>query len=261
MFGMPTFLLTDKQKQRLIEAEKQAKKERIERGKKNAVPWEPMTMAVPKKVWPSLAIDGDTYYIVHSLFDVKPTKEKLTTKPGEVVSRGIYSYYHRILPAGETLSVPLYPERDSQPSVYFTKPVVIPVLVEAPGRVWMSMTPAEIFSQRGGIKFCRDEVLVGGLGLGWFLTEVAKRSQVKKITLVEKNPLLLEWYGNDLCKKLGVDVICDDVYNVIPKMPKTTRMALDIWPGWFDARYDRQLRQARRDGYNIWAWGSARGER
>lgn len=123
----------------------------------------------------------------------------------------------------------------------------------------MSITPAELLSQRSGIKFCRGNVVIGGLGMGWFMQEVLKRKQVAKVTVVEKNRDLLDWYGERMCKEHGVDLICDDVWNVVGKQPAGTRYAIDIWKGFFRARYDRQLMDARKAGHDIWAWGSARG--
>lgn len=184
---------------------------------------------------------------------------------------GRYAYAPIVLKAGNGLEVPYAPERDPA-EVYFTDDVVIPRLVEARRgsegswrnwRVWMSLTPAEIWSQRSGISHARDTVVVGGLGMGWQLAQIMKRKQVKKVIVVEKSTELLDWYGYELCEKLGVhEVICGDVWDVFerfePNDPKV-RFVLDIWPGWWDARYDRQLTKKRREGFKIWAWGSPRG--
>ena len=102
-------------------------------------------------------------------------------------------------------------------------------------------------------------VVIGGLGMGWFLHEVAQRKQVKKITIVEKDEELIAWYGNALAKKYNAEIVCADIYDVYRDFSKETRFLLDIWPAWFDATGDRKLRKMRAEGFNVWAWGSPRG--
>ncbi len=227
-----------------------------------AVPWNP-NHPIPKRVNPPLVIQGETYKIGYEIFpDVVPTTVFADNRPERFREYGDWRYYHLINEEGTPLDLPVFPNRDTQPKVYFTSDVLIPALWKASPwgwQVWMSITPGEMFSQRSGVKFCRGNVVVGGLGMGWFLHEISKRSQVKRITVVEKSRDLLDWYGNDLCKKYGADVICDDVWNVVGKQPPGTRYALDIWPAWFDAQGDAVLCEARAAGHDIWAWGAARG--
>lgn len=261
---IPSFLFRPQQRRQMREAEERANRDRFERNKHRAEAWDMWKTKPPRKLHEPLVIIGETYNIDHKLFDVKPTSAVLDADPATFQERdGQYRYYHLRTRPFMPLTVPIYPERDSQPQVFFTSPVVIPSLLFKDRfdgwTAWMGMSPAEIMSQRGGIKFCRGNAVIGGLGLGWFLSEVVKRGKCDKITLVEKEPALLDWYGADLCKKLGVEVICDDIWNVVGKQPAGTRYAIDIWPGWFDARYDSRLREARAAGHEIWAWGSARG--
>jgi hypothetical protein len=190
---------------------------------------------------------------------------------------GRYAYAPAILKAGDGLEVPFAPERDSA-EVRFTGDVNIPRLVEARRgseetswrnwRVWMSLTPAEFWSQRSGIRHARDTVVVGGLGMGWQLAQIAKRKQVKRIVVVEQSQELLDWYGTELCAKLAaahgknIDVVCGDVWDAFCQFDpddKKVRFVLDIWPGFWDARWDSKLREKRCQGYKVWAWGSPRG--
>jgi len=253
---LPSFLYTeeDRRRQRLSEFR------RYERHRPDAVDWD-QNMKVPRRAGELLVIRGETYKIDHVLFDVKRSESLSESDPSTFREYKNWRYRHLHLQEGMPLILPIY-NRDSTPHVCFTTSVEIPALLEAHHgrwRTWMSITPAEIFSQRNGIKFCRDNVVVGGLGLGWFLSQVAKRSSVRKITLVEKDRGLLDWFGNDLCKRLGAEVICDDIWEVMRKTPVgKTRFALDIWPEWFDARHDPMLRGARRQGHKIWAWGAER---
>jgi hypothetical protein len=233
---------------------------------KYAVPWSEAKPPRSSGEQP-LMIKGETYDLGHRLFDV-PTS-KLLDEKGMVVHEQ-WAYQHARLPAGTHLSLPMFPGRESQPRVYFTTDVAIPTLFRREGhgptrhpvrswKTWMSITPAEVFSMRSGISFSQGRVVIGGLGMGWFLKQIAARKQVKKIIVVEQSAELLDWFGNRICKEFGAEVICDDIWNVVGKQPPGTRYAIDIWPEWYDARHDVKLREARQAGHNIWAWGAARG--
>lgn len=128
------------------------------------------------------------------------------------------------------------------------------------GAVWMSLTPAEMLSQRSGIQKAEGKVLVGGLGIGWFLRKVCEKQTVNEVVLVEKSQELLDWYGYDLCQRYAkvTDVICDDVFAVIEKFPDH-QLLLDIWPvyrGRESAQTDPRLKAIRAHaGDRVWAWG------
>jgi hypothetical protein len=55
------------------------------------------------------------------------------------------------------------------------------------GAVWMSLTPNEMLSQRSGIQKASGKVLIGGLGLGWFLRKVCAKPMVEEVIVVEKS--------------------------------------------------------------------------
>jgi len=220
-----------------------------------AIDWDPK-MKVPRD---DILVRAETYT---TDFEFPIKSKKISSDPYDRASNTYVEYKHirartLRLPKGQGLSLPLDPRRAHHPYVFFTDDIVFDAL-QRNGQTWMSITPAEILSQRSGLRFSQGHVVVGGLGMGWFLHELSKLDKVTKITVVENDADLLDWFGNDMCRKYGADVICDDVWNVLPKMPEA-RFALDIWPAFFDALYDRRLLEARRDGYKIWAWGSPRG--
>jgi len=257
-------LLPPKERQRRAKERLNAQKRRYEFHLPRAADWDFEKIKMPKSASDVMMIRAESYgYDIakYFVFDVEPTNKYLDSKPGTFIERGKYRGYHLQTTPHEPLTFPI--REGASSDVFFTSAVVIPSLVEqkpwGKWETWMGLSPAEMLSQRTGIRFCRGNVVVGGLGLGWFLAKVRERKQVDKITLVEQDPVLLEWFGAELCKKLDVGVICDDVWNVVGKMPAGTRYALDIWPHWFDAKHDYQLAQARKAGHDIWAWGSARG--
>jgi hypothetical protein len=128
------------------------------------------------------------------------------------------------------------------------------------GAVWMSLTPGEMLSQRSGVQKAEGKVLVGGLGLGWFLRKVCEKETVQEVVLVENSQELLDWYGYDLCRRYAkvTDVICDDVFAVAENFPDH-QLLLDIWPvyqGRDSAQTDPRLKALRAHaGDRVWAWG------
>lgn len=126
------------------------------------------------------------------------------------------------------------------------------------GAVWMSLTPSEMLSQRGGVRAASGKVVVGGLGLGWLLRKVCEKESVTEVVVVEKNAEVLDWYGRDLCARHAKvsDVICDDVYRHLGRHGGDTKYLLDIWFNYHDAKNDWRLRDARRRlKGSVWAWG------
>lgn len=124
--------------------------------------------------------------------------------------------------------------------------------------IWMSLTPFEMLTQRSGVQAAKGTVVVGGLGLRWFLRKVCERPSVELVIVVERSQELLDWYGTAMCQKHSkvTDVICDDAYNQIGKHGEA-RYLLDIWPTFGDARNDQRFIQAKRAlKKNNWGWGA-----
>lgn len=216
-----------------------------------------------------LVVDADTYAPPDPLSEVFTDVDPSPFWMGGVRSpSGRFAYRRSILARGQILTIP-YKDGAMPAFVGFSDHVIIPILRELTRphlqppeneMTWMSTTPAELLSQRTGVRAARGEVVIGGLGMGWFLHEVAQRKQVKKITIVEKNEELVEWYGRAIAKKYGAEIICADIYDVYRDFSKSTKFLLDIWAQWFDAKDDHRLKRMRAEGYNVWAWGSPRGE-
>ena len=126
------------------------------------------------------------------------------------------------------------------------------------GAVWMSITPAEMLTQRSGVQAAEGTVVLGGLGLGWLLRKVCEKPSVERVIVVEKSRELLDWYGTALCKRYGKvsDVICDDVYNQIGKHGAKVKYLLDIWLRFGQSRRDSRFKTLkRRLKKRLWGWG------
>jgi hypothetical protein len=220
-----------------------------------------------------LLLDATTYK-VERLFDPPNAASRLT--PEYLVSpQGSFAYLNAIFPRGQALNL-VGPRMGN---VTWDGNVVIPMLVDmrrwagsgarfaedvservraTRGAVWMSLTPCEMITQRSGIQKASGKVVIGGLGLGWFLRKVCDKDAVDEVIVVEKSQELLDWYGYDLCKRHPKvkEVICDDVYGQISQHGANAHFLLDIWPIYEGARRDNRLRAARNAlGERLWAWG------
>jgi hypothetical protein len=200
------------------------------------------------------------------LFNPKPLFD---TVPSDTWFSGIlspsrdYLYSNRILSAGQRLKLALSPRQEG--SVEFDGDVVIPTLfdlTEHRPEPWMSLTPQEMITQRPGIQRASGTVMVGGLGLGWFLRKVHNRHEVDRIILVERCQALLDWYGYGLCRSLPkvTDVICGDVYDQIGRFGTKTKHLLDIWKLYAECLQDEQFRLHKRRYKHVWGWGEEAAE-
>lgn len=190
-----------------------------------------------------------------------------------------FYYANKTLPLSYSLPNAMDRKRDGR--AFFDGPVVCPVLFEQKGpeedfrqEVWMGLTPMEMLTQKAGIDRARGRCVVGGLGLGWFLKEIAAKPEVTAIEVVDINPSLINWirprveelYPEVARKVTGwipADVYKYVVWDLQVKGHTEARWAkddtcylLDIWPSLGDADYDHtfvQLEQVL--GSRLWGWG------
>lgn len=161
------------------------------------------------------------------LFDIAPSHDWFS---GILSPSRNYVYSNRILPAGQRLKLALRPLQEG--TVEFDRDVVIPTvfdLTKASPEPWMSLTPNLMINQRPAIQHASGTVMVGHLGLGWFLRKVHDKPNVKRIIVVERCQELLDWYGYDLCQQLPKVkvVICDDVCDQIGRFGSKTKHFVD----------------------------------
>lgn len=218
-------------------------------------------------------------YRASPLFDTRPCPQKEVREGSfELSPERNWCYRNLILPAGTALAVH---GEDLDGKVVWDGDVVIPALSEmhvgnngvsfskkvdeerriCEGRIWMSLTPSERISLRRGIQMARGKVVVGGLGLGWFLRKISLKAEVEEIIVVERSKELLDWFGYELCRDCPnvSNVICDDVYRHLGRHGGQTMHLLDIWAEQEDVARDMRFQIAqRRFGRRIWGWGSER---
>jgi len=148
--------------------------------------------------------------------------------------------------------------------VGFSQACYIPVLAHRQWGTWesrMSITPMEVMSQKRGISYAKGHVVVGGLGLGWSVNKIARRPQVEKITIIEKDAVVLR----KIKPKLKLPTRCEyewihgDMNEVAPTLEADLLFA-DIWDsygnvGWERRRLIDRCKNIRR----VWCWGNSGG--
>lgn len=174
---------------------------------------------------------------------------------------GAWRYVRWELPKNKTLSTWYGSKRGT---VSFDGSVVIPILYEAErgfSDPWMSLTPAELLSLRPGTKRAKGHVVIGGLGMGHQLIEVALRKQVKQITLVERSQSLIDFILPRVRKHLppqhrqSLKVVVGDFYEAVKPLQADIAL-VDIFPGYAPRGWERRKLAASAPGIaDWWMWG------
>jgi hypothetical protein len=136
--------------------------------------------------------------------------------------------------------------------VRFDRDTVIPVLTGPVGESpWMSLTPSETYTLRGGIRKARGKVLIGGLGMGWMAHKVLARKGVKSVTVVEKDPAIAKFFGK------GLDVVVGDLWEYLEAHPASRfdTVLVDIWKGFGNADSDKKFWALSFTHPRVWGWG------
>lgn len=101
---------------------------------------------------------------------------------------------------------------------FFSEPYPYPVIVEN-GTVWMSLNPNEINTMSLAIDDTKDNVLMLGLGLGYFAYMTSMKSNVKSVTIIENNEDIIELFKNNLLNvfehKDKIKIIKSDAFDYL----------------------------------------------
>ncbi len=225
-----------------------------------AVPWDDDRTRFRQ----NLCVRGETF-AQPRLFDVSPlpAAHVLFEPPNAAVSPcGRFVYVVRTLPRGESLKTA---QGRMRGRVYFTTDVHVPMLLETvqgrqEPRIWMSLTPMEMLTQRKAVKMARGTVVVGGLGLGWLLDRVCRQPRVKKVILVEKERAVLDWIGPAVRKAYPatervVECVCGDALKQVGRHGPNATYLLDVWDSYGAAKRDPEFQALKAAHPNVWGWG------
>lgn len=118
---------------------------------------------------------------------------------------------------------------------WFDQAFSFPALRED-GRVWMTVTPNEINTIQPAVRESRGKVLTYGLGLGYYAFHCLLKEDVVSVTVVEKNPAVIEVFRRLLLpffpRKEALTIIQADAFDyaahVMPKEDYDT-VFTDLW--------------------------------
>lgn len=104
------------------------------------------------------------------------------------------------------------------------------------GLVWMTVTPNEINTIRPAVRESRGKVLTYGLGLGYYAFHCLLKEDVTSVTVVEKNPAVIEVFQRHLLpffpRKEDLHIIQADAFdyaeNLMPGKGFDT-VFTDLW--------------------------------
>ena len=101
--------------------------------------------------------------------------------------------------------------------------------------VWMSTDPNEINTMKSSIEDASGDVLAFGLGLGYFPIMCAIKSNVRSVTIIEKDRNIIDIFNKHILPlfeyKDKIKIICDDAYDYINKtdLNNYNYLFIDIW--------------------------------
>ena len=115
---------------------------------------------------------------------------------------------------------------------YFKKPFSYLALTEG-NNIWMSLNPNEIETMKPFVNKAHGNVLVLGLGMGYVPFMMANKSEVKHITIIERDEKIIKLFNNVLfphfINKNKITIIKDDAIKYTSKNNKYNYIFADLW--------------------------------
>lgn len=116
---------------------------------------------------------------------------------------------------------------------YFNKPFKY-LVVNKNDVTWMSTDPNEINTMKETIESSHGNVLAFGLGLGYFPIMSAIKENVKKVVIIEKDPIIIEIFKKHILPlfeyKDKIEIVEDDAFEYTKKdLSKFDYLFIDIW--------------------------------
>ena len=103
---------------------------------------------------------------------------------------------------------------------------------------WMSVTPNEIETMESSLNLVKGNIVVFGLGLGYFAYMASLKDEVKSITIVENNPKIISLFKKHLLPKFErkdkIKIIECDALKCIERPLQYDYSFVDLWHNPFD---------------------------
>ena len=116
---------------------------------------------------------------------------------------------------------------------YFKESITFPILKKDED-VWMSLNPNEIKTMGNDIKDASGDVLVCGLGLGYYPYMVSIKNDVRSVTIIENDENVINIFKQHIlpqfeCKE-KINIIKDDALKYLAKQNKKyDYVFIDLW--------------------------------
>ena len=98
---------------------------------------------------------------------------------------------------------------------------------------WMSITPNEINTMKEGIVKAHGNVLVFGLGLGYYAYMVSLKEEVKSITIIEKDKTIIDFFKKYIYPQFSykekITIIESDALKYAVSDGKFDVLFIDLW--------------------------------
>lgn len=126
---------------------------------------------------------------------------------------------------------------------------------------WMSVIPHEINTMKNDIKDAKGNVLIYGLGLGYFLFSITNKNEVKSIKVIEKDKNIIDIFNKNLFpffkNKEKIEIINDDAFcfNKKIKSNEFDYIYTDLWHDPLDGLeiYHKLIREEKENIiYRYW---------
>lgn len=100
--------------------------------------------------------------------------------------------------------------REIPPLGFFKTPFTFPAVLED-GNEWMTLSPVDVDTCQNAIRDAHGDVVTFGLGLGYFAFMAARKPEVSRVTVIEKNPDVIALFKKHLLPQFP----CRDKIRVI----------------------------------------------
>jgi len=207
----------------------------------------------------TILFDAQSYmdwasFVLPQMIGMKPLPYDRSRVLKEAKAVGQYYFYvRRLEPVGCTLwgqeGRSTLPMGRKQRKTYcaFTDAVDIPIVCNRFLDPIMSLTPSEVLTLRSQVRLAHGQVAIAGLGMGWLTRRVLDRTKVEHVTVVEKDPGILAYFGEPIKQQYGdrVTLVCADAYEF--DYAKHDVVLWDIWYGYSDSNSDPKFHQIATD--------------
>ena len=120
---------------------------------------------------------------------------------------------------------------------FFDRSFFFPALNEK-GETWMALIPSEINTMENAIKAAKGNVLVYGLGIGYYLYMISLKKEVTSITVVEKDKDVIKVFNDSLKHNFNmkkIKIIESDALDYEDKCNEHYDYVFtDLWHGGID---------------------------